>query len=77
MYKLIIAAALVAISTVSVANTAATDKNTGITSTRNLPVIIDNQMVAQGTCRLSFENGTSLEVPCNTDNKAPEAFASI
>lgn len=65
MYKFtIIAATLLTASALSFANTATPKTETTYTSVRHLPVIVNNEMINAETCRLSFENGSSKDVPC-------------
>lgn len=82
MYKSIIAVALLAVGSIGFANTSTPKTETYVTpasaftSVRNLPVIVSNKIIAKDTCRLSFENGTSRDVSCNTDKFLPEAVAA-
>lgn len=59
MLKLILSAAF-ALTTASLA--IAEDNQTA--AGKQLPIIIKNELVKPGTCRLSFEDGDSKEVPC-------------
>ncbi len=79
MNKFTLSIALFVISTTGLANTAAPepDTQTAYTSVRNLPVIVKNEAIAHDSCRLSFEDGSSKDVPCdNTHRLLPENIAA-
>lgn len=40
------------------------------TVSHNLPVIVRNEVIDFNLCRLSFENGTSINVGCTTNEKS-------
>ena len=70
--------ALLAVSAFSFANTSAPKEATVYTSVRNLPVIVSNEMIGADTCRLSFENGLTKDVPCLSSTGAENiAFAPL
>lgn len=73
MNKYTIAAALLAMNSISLANSSGTEKEASANSVRNFPVIIKNEVIAKNTCRLSFESGKTRDVPCNTQNKGVQA----
>ena len=82
MYKSIIVMFLLVIGSMGFVHTSASEKDADLTpastftSVRNLPVIVKNEAIAKNICRLSFENGTSRDVPCDTEKTFPEAVAT-
>ena len=68
MHKFTIVATLLTVSTLSFANTSTNEAATVYTSVRHLPVIVNNEMVAENTCRLSFESGLTKDVPCGVSH---------
>lgn len=67
--RLIILAAILAITTTTCFAEGTNATNNPTSSTRHFPVILDNQVIANGVCRLYFDDGTSQDVACDRKNK--------
>ena len=79
MFRYILPAVFALATSVSFANSQAPSASEiKYSSVRNLPVIVKTEVVAQGKCRLHYENGTTMVISCNTQGKKiPEAVAKI
>jgi hypothetical protein len=67
MFKFILTATL---SMMMFAAVASSDQLTSTSApAHNIQVIVKNELVSPGLCRLHFENDTTRDVACKTDNQ--------
>lgn len=65
MLKYTLAATLLIASTVGFANDSSNTEMAALDSVRNFPVIVKNEVLASGVCKLHFEDGRTKQVSCN------------
>lgn len=46
-------------------------RTTPVATNKRIPVILQNEAVAPGVCRLHLDNGTKLEVSCSQTEQEP------
>ncbi len=68
MFKFILSAALLIAASSATAGSEPV-KTTNAASSRNIPVIVKNEVITPKLCRLHFEDGSRKDVACNANGK--------
>ena len=77
MFKFSLAALLLITATASFANNTGQTGDAAEHSVRNFPVIVKNEIVANGVCKLHFEDGHTREVTCKKSQQPNDKNAGL
>ncbi|HPE61030.1 MAG: hypothetical protein KDI15_00335 [Thiothrix sp.] len=71
-YKVILPLLLVLLTSTASSHAEAGGQTPQIHSVRHFPVIVRNENIAIGLCRIHFDTGKTLEVSCNNGSSLPK-----
>ncbi|HPQ95429.1 MAG: hypothetical protein KDI44_03630 [Thiothrix sp.] len=70
-YKIVLPMFFVLLTSTASSRAETGDNDPQVHSVRHFPVIVRNETIAAGLCKIHFDNGKTLEVRCNNQPGRP------